>query len=146
MKQYIIGTLFFATFLFGVSCTKEEIYLYNTQNTPDLSNPIIQKMTNIVWYPEGGSVVDNWSTRNNIYKPSDYASSLLYNAAWTNLTLYRDGTSNMVFVPPMLINTVIHCKGNWQVSTEEERKLFGTNHPRLHGNQSRGEWRAHHLF
>lgn len=124
MKQYIIVTLFFATFLFGVSCTKDEIYLYNTQNTPDLSNPIIQKMTNIVWYPEGGSVVDNWSTRNNIYKPSDYASSLLYNAAWTNLTLYRDGTSNMVFVPPMLINTVIHCKGNWQVSTEEENTII----------------------
>lgn len=128
MKQHIILTLVVATLSLMTGCTTDEIEIYNTQNTPDLSNPIIQKVSNTVWYNTIGvseaTAKEIWTSKNNIYKPSDYASSLLYQAAWTSLTLYRDGTSNMVFIPPFLSNTAIHAKGNWSVSTEEENTII----------------------
>ncbi|MBX3255428.1 MAG: hypothetical protein KF862_14900 [Chitinophagaceae bacterium] len=128
MKQYIITSILFMALLFMQSCKKEEIYVYNTQNTPDLSNPIIQKMTNVVWYKEvafsNTSTVQIWASQNNIYKPADYLSSILYHAAWTGLILNRDGTSIMTFVPPFAANAVIHAKGNWTVSTEEENTII----------------------
>ena len=54
MKQYIIVTLVIATLCLMTGCTKDEIEIYNTQNTPDLSNPIIQKVSNTVWYNKIG--------------------------------------------------------------------------------------------
>ncbi|MEA4917393.1 hypothetical protein [Proteiniphilum sp.] len=122
MKYNIILISLVALLITG--CKKEEIFLYNTQNTPDLSNPIIQKMTNIVWYKDMTSISESWASQNNIYKPSDFVSSILYQAAWSTLTLYRDGTSNMLFIPPFVSSTVIHCKGNWQVSTTEENTII----------------------
>lgn len=117
-----------ATLCSIAGCTKDEIEIYNTRNTPDLSNPIIQKLSNTVWYNKIGisetTAKEIWTSKNNIYKPSDYASSLLYQAAWTSIALYRDGTSNMVFVPPFLANTAIHAQGNWSVSTEEENTII----------------------
>lgn len=110
--------------LLMTGCKKEEIYIYNTQNTPDLSNPIIQKFSNVVWYRQGITFSEEWSSQNNILKPADYASTLLYQAAWMSIALYRDGTSNMVFVPPFIASTAIHCKGNWQVSTTEENTII----------------------
>lgn len=128
MKQYVIITLVIATLCSIAGCTKDEIEIYNTRNTPDLSNPIIQKLSNTVWYNKIGisetTAKEIWTSKNNIYKPSDYASSLLYQAAWTSIALYRDGTSNMVFVPPFLANTAIHAQGNWSVSTEEENTII----------------------
>ncbi|MBX3255424.1 MAG: hypothetical protein KF862_14880 [Chitinophagaceae bacterium] len=124
MKNYILSVLSLLMLLFANSCKKEEIYVYNTQNTPDLSNPIIEKMTNILWYRGGLTTTEAWATQNNFYKPAEYASSLLYQAAWANFILYRDGTSNMVFTPPFAQNAVIHCKGNWEVSKEEENTII----------------------
>ncbi|MBX2922551.1 MAG: hypothetical protein KF746_10200 [Chitinophagaceae bacterium] len=122
MKHTLI--IFSFSLLLMTGCKKEEIIVYNTQNTPDLSNPIIQKLTNVVWYKEGLSLTEQWTSQNNILKPADYVSSLLYNAAWASITLYRDGTSNMVYLPPFIASTAIHCKGNWQVSTEEENTII----------------------
>lgn len=128
MKQYIIAVLSTIAMFLTTACSTDEIELYNTQNTPDLSNPIIQKVSNIVWYNElsAHNTEEVWSSQNNIYKPSDFASSLLYQAAWTSLALYRDGTSNMVFLPPFLPNAPIHAQGNWTVSTEEENTIILT--------------------
>jgi len=126
MKRINIISLAFATLLFAQSCKKEEIYLYNTQSTPDLSNPIIQKVSNTVWYNAVGDqkTMEIWSSQNNIYKPADFASSILYQMAWASLTLHRDGTSNMVFVPPFAQHAVVHAQGNWTVSTEEENTII----------------------
>jgi hypothetical protein len=44
--------------------------------------------------------------------------------AWTSLTLRRDGTSNMVYVPPFASHVVVHAQGNWAVSTEEENTII----------------------
>lgn len=126
MKRIIIISMAFAVLFFTQSCNKEEIYLYNTQNTPDLSNPIIQKVSNTIWY---NKISDRnteliWTSQNNIYKPADYMSSILYQMAWVSLTLHRDGTSNMVFVPPFAQHVVIHAEGNWTVSTEEENTII----------------------
>lgn len=127
MRHIIPLLIAFGALLFTQSCQKEEIYLYNTQNTPDLSNPVIQKVTNIVWYKEvafGSTTTEQiWTSQNNIYKPGDYVSSVLYHHAWTDLILYRDGTSVMTFVPPFAQQAVIHSKGNWMVSTEEENTI-----------------------
>jgi len=125
MKKHALF-IFFILLLLATGCKKEEIRVYNTQSTPDLSNPIVQKFTNVVWYKAAGSnnMTESWASWNNIYKPSDYASSLLYRMAWASLTLYRDGTSNMLFLPPFNSSTAIHCKGNWRVSTEEENTII----------------------
>lgn len=126
MKHFISISIAFATLFLTQSCKKEEIYLYNTQNTPDLSNPIIQKVSNTVWYNtiSDHKVMEIWSSQNNIYKPADFASSVLYQAAWVSLALYRDGTSNMVYVPPFASHVVVHAQGNWTVSTEEENTII----------------------
>lgn len=128
IKRNIIILFTLGISLIMQSCKKEEIYVYNTQSTPDLSNPIIQKMTNVDWYKEVSvsSIATElvWTSKNNIYKPGDYMSSILYRLAWTGLTLYRDGTSIMTFVPPFAQHGVIHTKGNWTVSTEEENTII----------------------
>ncbi|HMR18240.1 MAG TPA: hypothetical protein PKA53_02975, partial [Sphingobacterium sp.] len=90
MKRNIIIILTLSVLLIIQSCKKEEIYVYNTQSTPDLSNPVIQKMTNVEWYKEvafsSTSTEQIWVSQNNIYKPGDYLSTLLYHAAWCGLT------------------------------------------------------------
>jgi len=121
MKKHIIPITIL--FLIATSCHKEEIRVYNTQNTPDLSNPVIQKFTNTIWF-KNGLDIQHWASSDNIYKSSEMASFLLYQMAWRSLTLYRDGTSNMVFLPPFSESTAIHCKGNWKVSTEEENTII----------------------
>jgi hypothetical protein len=105
-------------------CKKEETYIYNTQNTPDLSNPIIQKFSNVVWYKQGLTLSEEWSSQNNILKPADYVSTILYQAAWMSIALYRDGTSNMVYLPPFVASSAIHCQGNWKVSATEENTII----------------------
>lgn len=107
------------------SCEKEETVLYNTQITPDLSNPIIQKLTNITWYREGGisSVREEWTSLLNIPKPSEAMASLLFSMAWANITLHRDGTSSMLYIPPLFPETYIHCQGTWTVSENEENTI-----------------------
>lgn len=107
------------------SCKKEEITLYNTQITPDLSNPVIQKITNITWYRAGGldAVVEEWSSTQEVPKASEAAASMLYSMAWLNLTLYRDGTSTMLYAPPLFNYAYIHCRGTWAVSQKEQNTV-----------------------
>ncbi|MVZ62958.1 hypothetical protein [Sphingobacterium humi] len=122
--KFTILSLFFLVFCLLTGCKKEKITLYNILNSPNLTNPIIQKISNQVWYKDNEGFSETWSTQNNIFKPSDYVSSMLYQAAWTSLTLYRDGTSNMLFMPPYQQGAAIHCKGNWSVATDEENTLI----------------------
>jgi hypothetical protein len=108
-------------------CKEEEIVVYNTQVTPNLDNPIIQKITNITWYRQDfNSSSEEWKTKYNIPKQAEHIASLLYTMAWANITLYRDGTSVMLFVPPMFANTYLHCKGKWKVSETEENTIIVT--------------------
>ncbi|MFA7493967.1 MAG: hypothetical protein WCZ43_10700 [Proteiniphilum sp.] len=97
MKINPIIILFTAMLLIVSSCKKEEIEVWNTQITPDLSNPIIQSVTNITWYRNINTTREEWVSVENIPKPSEAMASMLYQIAWVNFTLFRDGTSNMLF-------------------------------------------------
>lgn len=110
-----------------LGCQKEKIEVFNTNVSPDLSNPIVQKLTNITWYRQDfNSSSEEWKTKYNIPKQSEHMASLLYTMAWWNITLYRDGSSVMLFVPPMLSNTYLHCTGKWKVSETEENTIIVT--------------------
>ncbi|HMR18237.1 MAG TPA: hypothetical protein PKA53_02960 [Sphingobacterium sp.] len=122
MKRIILLFSIATTLMTG--CKKEEIVVYNYQITPDLSNPIIQKLTNITWYRNLNTTQEEWTSLENIPKPSEAMASMLYGIAWVNFTLYRDGTSNMVYVPPVFPYAYIHCRGTWQVSKTEENTLI----------------------
>ncbi len=122
MRRLLLYSLII--FLFG-GCKKEEITLYNTQVTPDLSNPLIQKLTGVTWYRDGmNTVQEEWTTLLNIPKPSEAMASMLYSMAWTNLTLHRDGTSSMLYLPPVFPQTYMHLQGTWVVSTTEENTVI----------------------
>ncbi len=113
--------------LMQAGCRKDTIEVFNTNVSPDLSNPIIQKLTNITWYRQDfNSSSEEWKTRYNIPKQSEHLASLLYTMAWWNITLHRDGSSVMLFVPPMLSNTYLHCTGKWKVSETEENTIIVT--------------------
>lgn len=116
--------LFCTSLLFFVGCSEEDITVINTQITPNLSNPIVQKITNITWYRNLSTTNEEWVSLENIPKPSESMASMLYSLAWQNFTLYRDGTTNMVYVPPIFPYSYIHCRGTWQVSTMEENTII----------------------
>lgn len=114
---YFIACLFMIT-----GCTTDEIIVYNDQVTPDLSNPIIQKITNVTLYNKGA--VSEWESTENIPSPSETVASLLYTYAWQSIHLNRDGTSQMIYFPPMLNNSFIYCEGTWTVSEDEENTII----------------------
>ncbi len=125
MRQILPVIIILFTALVWSGCKKEEITLYNTQVTPDLSNPVIQKLTNVTWYRDGmNTVQEEWTTLLSIPKPSEAMASMLYSMAWLNMTLHRDGTSTMLYIPPVFPHVYIHCQGVWTVSTEEENTVI----------------------
>lgn len=113
-------------FVLSTSCEKEKIILYNTQLTPDLSDPLIQKISNVTWYRDGGvtAIQEEWITLRNISKPSETMASMLYAMAWTSIRFNRDGTTSMQFEPPIFSRTYIHCQGTWMVSKEEKHTVI----------------------
>lgn len=129
MKKILSILLGLACLLSG--CEKDETILYNTQITPDLSNPVIQKLTNTTWYRNGmNTVQEEWATLISIPKPSEAMASMLYSMAWMNLTLHRDGTTSMLYIPPILPHVYVHCQGTWTVSaTEENTVIINTKTP-----------------
>lgn len=118
--KHIVYSIAFLFILTG--CTTEEIIIYNDQVTPDLSNPIIQKLTNITLYNKG--TVSEWESTENIPSPSETVASLLYTYAWQSIHFNRDGTSQMIYFPPMLNNTFVYCQGTWTVSEDEENTII----------------------
>lgn len=124
MKRLIYLTLLMTGFFWG--CKKNEILVYNTQLTPDLSNPIIQKIVNVPWYRNSSFWVTDvaWASSMNAGSPAAVMSSLLYDKAWSGLTLFSNGSSDMVFRPPFIPDCYIHCKGVWKVSEEEENTVI----------------------
>lgn len=52
MKRTLIIVSLLATLLFSACDQRNTIDVYETNSTPDLSNPVIQKLTNVSWYKE----------------------------------------------------------------------------------------------
>ncbi len=126
--------LFAIALLIATSCAKEDVIVENTTITPDLSDPIMQKISNQTWYKDprlsAGGARLVWESKENVPSPSEAAASLLYMAAFQNITLNRDGSSSMMFRPPFFPNVFIHNRGNWQVTkTEENAIILNTKTP-----------------
>ena len=54
MKKTVIIASLLATILFSACDQRDTIDVYETSSTPDLSNPIVQKLTNVTWYKNIG--------------------------------------------------------------------------------------------
>lgn len=130
MKHKFFITVWLFALLIG--CSNDEKIIYNTTITPDLSNPLIQKLTASKWYRTDmqlGSLSEKWTTT-NFNSPSDVAESMLYSFAWLDIQFLRNGTSLMTFKPPLFPNSFVVCKGKWKVSeTEENTVVLQTKTP-----------------
>ena len=56
MKKTVIIASLLATILFSACDQRDTIDVYETSSTPDLSNPIVQKLTNVTWYKNIGTL------------------------------------------------------------------------------------------
>ena len=83
MKKTVIIASLLATILFSACDQRDTIDVYETSSTPDLSNPIVQKLTNVTWYKNIG--IENttvWTTTKFKEKASSPFESMLYMMAW----------------------------------------------------------------
>lgn len=117
-----------------IGCSKKDIVIENTSISPDLSNPIIQKISNQTWYKSAGTADGQakliWESQKNMPSSSESAANMLYSMAFQNITLNRNGTSNMLFVPPFLTHVYIHNSGTWRVAqTEANAIILNTKTP-----------------
>lgn len=107
------------------ACKKEDIELVNRQVTPDLSNPVIQKLTDNTWYLTSNTVSTIWESAENMPSTSEsVAGSILYSLALASIKLYRDGTSVMVYAPPVVAYSFIYARGTWTVSEDHENTII----------------------
>ena len=63
MKNIVILASLLATIIFSACDKRNVIDVYETSSTPDLSNPVVQKLTNVTWYKNIG--IENnivWTT------------------------------------------------------------------------------------
>ena len=90
MKRTLIIVSLLATLLFSACDQRNTIDGYETNSTPDLSNPVIQKLTNVSWY-KGGSLENRtiWTTTKFKDKASSPFESMLYSMAWIGTALPR---------------------------------------------------------
>jgi len=116
--------LLLSAMLLVSSCRKDYIDVDNTVITPDLSNPIIQTVSNQTWYLVSGTVKENWSTLENAPSDAEVFAVMLYGLAWKSISFFRDGTVDMVFHPPFFPSAFIHGLGTWQVSKTEENTII----------------------
>ena len=54
MKNIVILASLLATIIFSACDKRNVIDVYETSSTPDLSNPVVQKLTNVTWYKRVG--------------------------------------------------------------------------------------------
>ncbi len=124
-KKLIV--LYLLVLMGTMGCSKKDIVIENTSISPDLSNPIIQKISNQTWYKRPGTAEGQskliWESQQNMPSSSESAANLLYSMAFQNITLNRNGTSNMLFVPPFMTHVYIHNSGNWRVAKTEPNAL-----------------------
>ena len=125
MKQTLILAGLLATVFFSACDQRNIIDVYEINSTPNLSNPIVQKLTNVSWYRVGSlenAVV--WTTTKFKNKASSPFETLLYSIAWMGMELHRDGTSTLLFRPPLGGSSYIFCQGKWKLSDTEKNTII----------------------
>jgi len=63
MKNIVILASLLATIIFSACDKRNVIDVYETSSTPDLSNPVVQKLTNVTWYKQVGIEIHSGKNR-----------------------------------------------------------------------------------
>ena len=125
MKKIYSLVILVATLLLSGCDQRNTIDVSDINSVPDLSNPVVQKLTNTMWYKSANINYNNfiWNTVRFQAKTSAAMEGILYTTAWVGMELRRDGTSTLLFKPPFNKYSYVTCQGRWAVSTTDENTV-----------------------
>lgn len=131
MKHIVLAALSLAT-LFAACDQRNVIDVHQEATVPDLNNPVVQKLTSTTWFKDVNLNIpnDSWSSTNFSNKASGPFEGMLYSMAWLGMELQRDGTSTLIFYPPLTKYQFILCRGKWKTSpTDPNTVIIDTKTP-----------------
>ena len=131
MKHIVLAALSLAT-LFAACDQRNVIDVHQEVAVPDLNNPVVQKLTSTTWFKDVNLNIpnDSWSSTNYSKKASGPFEGMLYSMAWLGMELQRDGTSTLIFYPPVTKYQFLLCRGKWKTSpTDPNTVIIDTKTP-----------------
>ena len=131
MKHIALAALSLAT-LFAACDQRNVIDVHQEAAVPDLNNPVVQKLTSTTWFKDVNLNIpnDSWSSTNYSKKASGPFEGMLYTMAWLGMELQRDGTSTLIFYPPVTKYQFLLCRGKWKTSpTDPNTVIIDTKTP-----------------
>ena len=131
MKHIILAALSLAT-LFAACDQRNVIDVHQEAAVPDLNNPVVQKLTSTTWFKDVNMNIpnDSWSSTNYSKKASGPFEGMLYSMAWLGMELQRDGTTTLIFYPPVTKYQFLLCRGKWKTSpTDPNTVIIDTKTP-----------------
>ena len=131
MKHIVLAALSLAT-LFAACDQRNVIDVHQEAAVPDLNNPVVQKLTSTTWFKDVNLNIpnDSWSSTNFGNKASAPFEGMLYSMAWLGMELQRDGTSTLIFYPPLTKYQFLLCRGKWKTSpTDPNTVIIDTKTP-----------------
>lgn len=131
MKHIVLAALSLAT-LFAACDQRNVIDVHQEAAVPDLNNPVVQKLTSTTWFKDVNLNIpnDSWSSTNYSKKASGPFEGMLYSMAWLGMELQRDGTSTLIFYPPVTKYQFLLCRGKWKTSpTDPNTVIIDTKTP-----------------
>ena len=131
MKHIVLAALSLAT-LFAACDQRNVIDVHQEASVPDLNNPVVQKLTSTTWFKDVNLNIpnDSWSSTNFSNKASGPFEGMLYSMAWLGMELQRDGTSTLIFYPPLTKYQFLLCRGKWKTSpTDPNTVIIDTKTP-----------------
>ena len=131
MKHIVLAALSLAT-LFAACDQRNVIDVHQEATVPDLNNPVVQKLTSTTWFKDVNLNIpnDSWSSTNFSNKASGPFEGMLYSMAWLGMELQRDGTSTLIFYPPLTKYQFLLCRGKWKTSpTDPNTVIIDTKTP-----------------
>lgn len=131
MRHIVLAALSLAT-LFAACDQRNVIDVHQEAAVPDLNNPVVQKLTSTTWFKDVNLNIpnDSWSSTNYSKKASGPFEGMLYTMAWLGMELQRDGTSTLIFYPPVTKYQFLLCRGKWKTSpTDPNTVIIDTKTP-----------------
>jgi len=125
MKHIVLAALSLAT-LFAACDQRNVIDVHQEATVPDLNNPVVQKLTSTTWFKDVNLNIpnDSWSSTNYSKKASGPFEGMLYTMAWLGMELQRDGTSTLIFYPPVTKYQFLLCRGKWKTSPTDPNTII----------------------
>lgn len=125
MKHIVLAALSLAT-LFAACDQRNVIDVHQEAAVPDLNNPVVQKLTSTTWFKDVNLNIpnDSWSSTNYSKKASGPFEGMLYTMAWLGMELQRDGTSTLIFYPPVTKYQFLLCRGKWKTSPTDPNTII----------------------